>query len=207
MSSSDSYVSLSLSNPTMGNDWGKQQGEIADLTPQHVGCGDGWFLIQITATYNPEMEETGAGVSRPDNVPGQQHRCQRCVGVEVCPERAAEEVSPDGLKSSESKARASAPADGRRPQRIVTYMAPFENMPFVRKVCCQVEHQEEAAWPLPLYRFTTHGRSHEHGGKLIPLIGGHYISSIRGEVDEYNQKENIGVDFSIHGMQISNQFP
>ena len=56
-----------------------------------------------------------------------------------------EEVSPDGLKSSESKARASAPADGRRPQRIVTYMAPFENMPFVRKVCCQVEHQEEAA--------------------------------------------------------------
>ena len=69
MSSSDSYVSLSLSNPTMGNNWGKQQGKIADLTPQHVGCGDGRILIQMAAAYRPEMEETGAGASRPNDAP------------------------------------------------------------------------------------------------------------------------------------------
>ena len=70
MSSLDSYVSLSLSNPTMGNDWGKRQGEIADFTPQHVGCGDGRILIQMAAAYRPEMEETGAGASRPDDARG-----------------------------------------------------------------------------------------------------------------------------------------
>ena len=89
MSSSDSYVSLSLSNPTMGNDWGKRQEKIVDITPQHVGCGDGRILIQMAAAYRPEMEETRAGASRPEDAPGRQHRCRRCVGFEVGPERAA----------------------------------------------------------------------------------------------------------------------
>lgn len=39
-----------------------------------------------------------------------------------------------------------------RARRIITYMAPFENTPYIRKECCQVPHQIGAAWPVYLYR-------------------------------------------------------
>ena len=39
----------------------------------------------------------------------------------------------------------------RRPRRIITYMAPFENMKHIRKEYCKVEHQEGAEWPVYLY--------------------------------------------------------
>ena len=40
----------------------------------------------------------------------------------------------------------------KRPRRIITYMAPFENTPpHVRKEYCKVDHQEGAAWPVFLY--------------------------------------------------------
>lgn len=42
-------------------------------------------------------------------------------------------------------------AKPKRPRRIVTYMAPFEGTPHVRKELCKVEHQEGAAWPVYLY--------------------------------------------------------
>ena len=38
-------------------------------------------------------------------------------------------------------------------RRIITYMSPFENTPYLRKEYCKVEHQEGAAWPIFLYSF------------------------------------------------------
>ncbi|KAL7524831.1 hypothetical protein ACHAWF_001103 [Thalassiosira exigua] len=46
----------------------------------------------------------------------------------------------------------SSPPEGKkRPRRIVTYMAPFEGVPYARRGHCEVEHQEGARWPVYLY--------------------------------------------------------
>jgi len=39
----------------------------------------------------------------------------------------------------------------KKPRRIITYMAGFEDEKYLRKEHCQVDHQEGAAWPVYLY--------------------------------------------------------
>ncbi|KAL9187268.1 hypothetical protein ACHAXT_001371 [Thalassiosira profunda] len=57
-------------------------------------------------------------------------------------------ATANGIDSAEETTQS---ARGKRPRRIITYMAPFENTSHVRKELCTVEHQEGAAWPVYLY--------------------------------------------------------
>ena len=133
-----------------------------------VGCGDGRVLLHLASKPNTarsfigiEINVERAQLAR-ENI--QSKILSREINIDIRCENALDVkdyakatviflyLIPRGLRLIKPLLIAAAKEKGGC-IRVITYMSPFENIKFIKRVFCKVDHQPSACWPVYLYHF------------------------------------------------------